>query len=204
MFKKTWLMTALLATCSVANAAPYVGASVGQASFGDVNGSINGGGTNASTKLKLEDDSSLSGKVFGGYKFNEYISLEAAIGGYDALDGKVVTVGDMKYLSIQPKATLPIGDRFNLFAKAGLSYFNAEFKISNSVIDGSAGHTTISDSTVTGMYGLGAEFAITENFSLQVEWEYMMPELDIAKFGNEKVTVDADINVFSVGMSYRF
>ncbi|MCV5647806.1 hypothetical protein OFN55_34320, partial [Escherichia coli] len=90
---KTWLMTALLATCSVANAAPYVGASVGQASFGDVNGSINGGGTNASTKLKLEDDSSLSGKVFGGYKFNEYISLEAAIGGYDALDGKVVTVG---------------------------------------------------------------------------------------------------------------
>ncbi|MCV5869225.1 outer membrane beta-barrel protein, partial [Escherichia coli] len=104
-----------------------------------------------------------------------------------------VTVGDMKYLSIQPKATLPIGDRFNLFAKAGLSYFNAEFKISNSVIDGSAGHTTISDSTVTGMYGLGAEFAITENFALQVEWEYMMPELDIAKFGNEKVTVDADI-----------
>ncbi|MCR9306715.1 outer membrane beta-barrel protein [Vibrio diabolicus] len=204
MFKKTWLMTALLATCSVANAAPYVGASVGQASFSDVNGSINGGGTNASTKLKLEDDSSLSGKVFGGYKFNEYISLEAAIGGYDALDGKVVTVGDMKYLSIQPKATLPIGDRFNLFAKAGLSYFNAEFKISNSVIDGSAGHTTISDSTVTGMYGLGAEFAITENFALQVEWEYMMPELDIAKFGNEKVTVDADINVFSVGMSYRF
>ncbi|NMS47405.1 hypothetical protein HKB15_24365, partial [Vibrio parahaemolyticus] len=45
---------------------------------------------------------------------------------------------------------------------------------------------------------------ITENFALQVEWEYMMPELDIAKCGNEKVTVDADINVFSVGMSYRF
>ncbi|APP07156.1 MULTISPECIES: outer membrane beta-barrel protein [Vibrio] len=204
MLKKTWLMTALLATCSVANAAPYIGASVGQASFGDVHGSISEGGQNASMKLKPEDDSSLSGKVFGGYKFNEYISLEGAIGGYDALDGKVVTVGDMKFLSIQPKATLPIGDRFNLFAKAGLSYFNAELKVSNSVINGSSGYTTLSDSTVTGMYGLGAEFAITKNFALQVEWEYMRPELEIAKAGNDKATVEADISVFSVGMNYRF
>ncbi|HHF3033024.1 TPA: outer membrane beta-barrel protein [Vibrio diabolicus] len=204
MFKKTWLMTALLATCSVANAAPYVGVSVGQASFGDVNGSLSAGGNTATTTFKLEDDSSLSGKVFGGYKFNEYISLEAAIGGYDALDGNVVTVGDMKFLAIQPKATLPIGDHFNLFAKAGLSYFNAEVKVSNAVLGGSTGHTTLSDSTVTGMYGLGAEFAITKNFALQVEWEYMLPELEVSKGANGKGTVDTEINVFSVGMNYRF
>ncbi|MCQ6493070.1 outer membrane beta-barrel protein, partial [Vibrio parahaemolyticus] len=85
---------------------------------------------------EVKDYESLSGKVFGGYTFNEYISLEDAIGGYDALDGSVVTVGDMKFLTIQPKLTLPIGDRFNLFAKAGLSYFNAEFKVSNSVLTG--------------------------------------------------------------------
>ncbi|EEZ85247.1 conserved hypothetical protein [Vibrio harveyi 1DA3] len=204
MLRKTWLMTPLLATCFVANAAPYIGASIGQASFGDVNSSVSAGGNNSSMKLKLEDDSSLSGKIFGGYKFNEYISLEGAIGGYDALDGKVATVGDMKFLAIQPKATLPIGDHFNLFAKAGLSYFNAELKVSNSVINGSSGHTTLSDSTVSGMYGLGAEFAIAKNFALQIEWEYMRPELEIAKAGNDKATVDAEISVFSVGMNYRF
>lgn len=54
------------------------------------------------------------------------------------------------------------------------------------------------------MYGLGAEFAITKNFALQVEWEYMRPELEIAKAGNDKATVEADISVFSVGMNYRF
>ncbi|AGB11670.1 outer membrane beta-barrel protein [Vibrio parahaemolyticus] len=204
MLKKTWLTAALLATCSMANAAPYIGASIGKATFDDISGSIKSNTYNASEKLEVKDNESLSGKVFGGYTFNEYISLEGAIGGYDALDGSVVTVGDMKFLAIQPKLTLPIGDRFNLFAKAGLSYFNAEFKVSNSVLTGDEGHTTFSETTVTGLYGLGAEFAITKNLALQVEWEYMKPELDVAKLGSEKVTVEAEISAFSVGMSYRF
>ena len=54
------------------------------------------------------------------------------------------------------------------------------------------------------MYGLGAEFAITKNFALQVEWEYMLPELEVSKGANGKGTVDTEINVFSVGMNYRF
>lgn len=32
----------------------------------------------------------------------------------------------------------------------------------------------------------------------------MKPELDVAKLGSEKVTVEAEISAFSVGMSYRF
>ncbi|MCQ8200589.1 hypothetical protein NP568_25540, partial [Vibrio parahaemolyticus] len=67
-----------------------------------------------------------------------------SLGGYDALDGSVVTDGDMTDLALQPQLTLPIGDRFNLFATAGLSYFTAEFKVSNSVLTGDEGHTTFS------------------------------------------------------------
>lgn len=40
MLKKTWLTAALLATCSMANAAPYIGASIGKATFDDISGSI--------------------------------------------------------------------------------------------------------------------------------------------------------------------
>ncbi len=96
MLKKTWLTAALLATCSMANAAPYIGASIGKATFDDISGSIKSNTYNASEKLEVKDNESLSGKVLV-VTHSTSISLEGAIGGYDALDGSVVTVGDMKF-----------------------------------------------------------------------------------------------------------
>lgn len=63
MLKKTWLTAALLATCSMANAAPYIGASIGKATFDDISGSIKSNTYNASEKLEVKDNESLSGKV---------------------------------------------------------------------------------------------------------------------------------------------
>ncbi|WP_411062869.1 outer membrane beta-barrel protein [Vibrio rotiferianus] len=195
MLKKAWFATAFLATCTSVNAKPYIGASVGQAMFNNSTISTSG----SSYNLELEDDESLVGKVFGGYQFNQYFALEGAIGGYDALDGSIVTVGDMRFIAIQPKAILPLSDRLSIFAKAGLSYFSAEFTLLSSI-----GYTTVSDEAVTGMYGLGAEFAVADNVRLHVEWDYMKPELDVLKVANMKATIDAEINVLSVGMSYHF
>ncbi len=54
MLKKTWLTAALLATCSMANAAPYIGASIGKATFDDISGSIKSNTYNASEKLEVK------------------------------------------------------------------------------------------------------------------------------------------------------
>ncbi|NOH50108.1 outer membrane beta-barrel protein [Vibrio rotiferianus] len=197
------LLAAFSSANANANANAYIGASVGKAGFDDASTTGHTSGYSASAQLELEDDESLSGKLYGGYQFNEYLSLEGSIGGFDALDGSIVTVGDMKYAAIQPRLSLPLGDRMNLFAKAGISYFNAEFNVSNALFGGT-GYTTFSDSTVTGIYGLGAEFAIASNFMLLMEWEYMKPELEIAKVGNDKATIEAEISTFSVGMRYKF
>ncbi|NAZ45431.1 outer membrane beta-barrel protein [Vibrio toranzoniae] len=203
MLRKTIITTTLLMLTSAAYANPYIGASVGQANFDSANFSVDSTYGSNKTPLKLEDDSSLAGKIYGGYQFNRYIALEGSIGGYDALDGGSVTVGDMKFAAIQPKVILPVNDRFNLFAKAGVAYFNAEFKVSNSFV-GATGHSTFSDTTMTGMYGLGADFSLTENLRIEATWDYMKPDLEVAKLLGTSASVDAEISVFSLGMNYHF
>lgn len=203
MLKNTWLVATLLVVCSAANAQPYIGASIGHAKFDDANASIDSSAISGSVPLELQDDSSFAGKLYAGYQFNKYLALEGVIGGYDALDGDFVSVGDMTFFAIQPKVILPLGERFNLFAKAGLSYFNAEFKVSNSFMD-SAGYTKLSDSVLTGMYGLGAEFSLTDNLRLQASWDYMKPELEVVKLADTTAKVEAEISTLMLGVSYHF
>ncbi|MEZ8156874.1 MULTISPECIES: outer membrane beta-barrel protein [Vibrio] len=199
----TTVTTTLLMLASAVHANPYIGASVGQANFESADFSVDSPLGSSISSLELDDDSSLAGKIYGGYQFNRYIALEGSIGGYDALDSGSVTVGDMKFAAIQPKVILPINDRFNLFAKAGVAYFNAEFKVSNSFV-GAAGHSTLSDTTVAAIYGLGADFSLTDNLRIEATWDYMIPELEVAKGLGATATVDAEISVFSLGMNYHF
>ncbi|MCQ6453702.1 hypothetical protein NPN23_24885, partial [Vibrio parahaemolyticus] len=64
--------------------------------------------------------------------------------------------------------------------------------VSISVVTGDEGLSSFSDTSVSGLFGLGAVFAITKNLALQVEWEYIKPELDLDKKGREKVTFEAE------------
>ncbi len=57
---------------------------------------------------------------------------------------------------------------------------------------------------MTGIYGIGAEFALTDNLHLEATWDYMNPELEVVKLASATATIDADINVFSLGLSYHF
>ncbi|AIW22773.1 MULTISPECIES: outer membrane beta-barrel protein [Vibrio] len=196
MLKKTILAATLLTACTAASANGYLGLSAGQANFDNIQGHASAPNFSASQSFEISDDNSPAIKLFGGYEFNQYIAIEGSIGGYDALDGQSVTVGDMKFAAVQAKAMLPIGEQFNLFAKGGVAYFGAEFK--------SSFYTTVSDETVTGKFGLGAEYAITPNVRLMAEWEYMKPELDVLKVGSVTASIDAEISVLSMGVSYHF
>ncbi|EKA5637978.1 outer membrane beta-barrel protein [Vibrio navarrensis] len=186
-----------------AQAEPYLGGSLGMATFKNAAGNANTSYGSGSMDLELEDDQSVAGSIYGGYQFNSFLAIEGAIGGYDALEDTYVTVGNMHFLSIQPKLSFALTDTFDLYAKAGLAYFNAEFKVSNALLN-QPGYTTLSDSTVTGMYGLGAELKISPKFHIRASWDFMRPELDVVKVGAEKVTIESDISVFSLGASYHF
>ncbi|WP_226979981.1 outer membrane beta-barrel protein [Vibrio navarrensis] len=149
-----------------AQAESYLGGSLGMATFKNAAGNANTSYGSGSMDLELEDDQSVAGSIYGGYQFNSFLAIEGAIGGYDALEDTYVTVGNMHFLSIQPKLSFALTDTFDLYAKAGLAYFNAEFKVSNALLN-QPGYTTLSDSTVTGMYGLGEELKISPKFHIR-------------------------------------
>ncbi|EJN6829118.1 hypothetical protein ATY35_12520 [Vibrio cidicii] len=186
-----------------AQAEPYLGGSLGMATFKNAAGNANTSYGSGSVDLDLKNDQSVAGSIYGGYQFNSFLAIEGAIGGYDALEDTYVTVGNMHFLSIQPKLSFALTDTFDLYAKAGLAYFSAEFKVSNAFIS-QPGYSTLSESTVTGMYGLGAELKVSPKFHIRASWDFMQPELDIVKVGAEKLSVESDISVFSLGASYHF
>lgn len=194
------LLTGLLA--ATAHAEVYLGGSIGQAQFKNIDFSADAPGYSGSQSYDL-DESSLAGSIFGGYNFNRYIAVEATLGGFDAIDKDKFSIGDMMYFAVQPKLSLPVTSNFNIFAKAGLAYVNAETIVSNSVV-GLAGNTTVSDTVITGMLGLGAEYAINDRVSLRASWDYMRPEFELANVAGASLTAEPDMSIFSVGMSYNF
>ncbi|EGQ7937087.1 outer membrane beta-barrel protein [Vibrio vulnificus] len=186
-----------------AHSEPYLGGSLGLASFKNAEGNANTSFGSGSMDLALDDDQSVAGSIYGGYKFNSFLALEGAIGGYDALEDTYVTIGNMYFLSVQPKLSFSVTDTFELYAKAGVAYFNAEFKVSNAIVN-APGYSTLSDSTLTGMYGLGAELKLSPTFHIRASWDFMRPELDVVKVGTENISIESDISVFSLGASYHF
>lgn len=204
MKKQFLLATLVLAPLSVAHATgPYIGVSVGQSNFDDAFINAEAFGISASQDVELDDTSSTAGAIYAGYAFNDYLGAEVSLGGYDALNGDYYSIGDMMYFAVQPKVTLPLNDRFNLFAKAGLAYFEAEVAVSNAIF-GLSGNSTVSDDTVGGMLSAGAEFYMTDQLSVRASWDYMRPELDLYQGAQATVSADVDINTLSVGISYHF
>lgn len=194
------VLAGLLSTAAHAEA--YIGGSVGQAKFKNIDFTSDIPGYSGSEKYNL-DESSTAASIYAGYNYNSYLALEATLGGFDAIDKELASVGDMTYFAVQPKLSLPITSNFNIFAKAGFAYFSAETIISNSIA-GQSGNTTISDSVITGMLGLGAEYAINERIHIRATWDYMRPEFELVKVEGASVTAEPDITAFSVGISYHF
>jgi len=77
--------------------------------------------------------------------------------------------------------TLPLGERFELFGKAGFLQTEQEQRVAPS--------TTADRSESELHYGLGARFLFTRNWAARAEWE-----------NTEKLKVE----MLSIGVEYRF
>ena len=128
--------------------------------------------------------------------------MEFTAGGIDAVeksvDGVGLSVGHMMYLAAAPKVSLPIGDFFNIYGKWGLAYFGADVDAVYGLNTYSENHTSLS-----GMVSLGAEFAMSEQTSLRVSWDYFRPEFEIDS-PLAKASFETDISMIMAGLNYKF
>ena len=183
---RLFLFVVLLLSVAVARAQDsgfYLGGALGQSKLKEWCD------TGGSTTLTLTSckDTDTAWKVLGGYRFNRYIAAEAMYVDWGEVTASVsngVQVAAKQHsYGLAAVGTLPLGERFELFGKAGFLMTEQETR-----------RVTPNPSTVDRdetelHYGLGARFLFTRNWAARAEWE-----------STEKLKVE----MLSIGVEYRF
>lgn len=183
----------------------YGGANVGQsrATIDDqrITGGLLSGGFATNSIIDRERDTGY--KIFGGYQFNRNFAVE---GGYfdlgkfgftanttpaGTLDGNIRLRG----LNLDLVGILPITEKFSAFARAGVNYAEARDSFSGTgAVNVLNPNPTKRDTNYK--VGVGLQYAFTEALAMRLEAErYRI---------NDAVGNRGDIDLFSVGLVYRF
>ena len=176
----------------------YMGANIGVSDTNIDENTITQGLTNPSYS---DDERDLGFKLFGGYQFNKYFALEGGyfnLGEFDyALSTATGTAGgSIKVMGVNLDAVgiVPITEDFSAFARVGAHYAQAKDSFSSS---GSLSITgTPKEKELNYKLGLGLEYAVTDAIGVRLEAErYRI---------NDAVGNDGDIDLLSIGLTYRF
>lgn len=193
------------AASSVSAQGVYLFADAGRSDF-DV-GSADG--------FSIDDTDTFYG-VGLGYSFNEYFALEAGYadlgetsvstrspistnlyGSDITLDGKMSVDANGFFYGI--RGDLPLSESFGLFARLGVFHWQSDLDMSGTIsIDGESVSGNASEKLDDGSdpyVGLGADYGITKNLSVNAQWNRYM--LDVAD-------EDLDIDTLSLGIAYHF
>ena len=136
-----------------------------------------------------DEDSSGGFKVFGGYNFIPYFGFEATyydLGSWSGSSTLFTVDASADVWDISGRGILPIGKRFEAFARLGYSYVT--FKKTETGILG--GRTSVSASDWEFMWGVGIGFKIGKRFGIRAEYENW--------------EVQNSLNAWSIGAYFRF
>ena len=126
-------------------------------------------------------------KLFAGYRFNRNLAIEgtfAKFGEVTVTSGATTATGELESFGAAVVGILPLGERFELFGKAGIVQTDQNFRVSGPGVVASIGN----DGTEF-HFGVGATFKLTKNFGIRAEWERLN---------------DSEVNFMSVGVQYKF
>lgn len=183
----------------------YLGANVGQsrAKIDDtrITSGLLGSGLGVTTLQDHDKDTGF--KVFGGYEFNRWFSLE---GGYFNLGKMGYTAatlpggtleGQIKVQGVNLDAVLniPLTEKFSVFGRAGVIYADAKdtFSGTGAVV---VVNPSPSEKGTNYKYGGGLQYDFTKSFGMRAEYErYRI---------NDAIGNKGDIDLASIGLLFRF
>ena len=160
-------------------------------------------GSGFTTSSMSTDDRDKGFKIFGGYKYNKYLSVES--GYFDLGDfsftANTVPAGSLngtikiRGLNLDAVGTLPVSERFSVFGRVGAQYAQVRDTFTGS------GAVTVNNpspkkNAVNHKFGLGVQYALTDSLGLRGEVErYRI---------NDAVGGRGDVDMASVGLVYVF
>ena len=146
------------------------------------------------------DDSALTGRIYAGGFFDEYLAFE---GGYRFVDDTTIEDNtgsiDVGYHMFDGSLLVftPELGPVRLFAKVGAQFWRQDLSVS---ING-LGSASEEESGVSLRTGAGATIDITDSFGLRLEWDYLQ---DIGDDSSGIQNLKSDVHVFSAGPEFRF
>jgi OmpA-OmpF porin, OOP family len=158
------------------------------------------------------DDSDTGFSLAGGYQLNDHFAMEFAyvdLGSLDYRASATVTDGvDQADADVALESTadgavvsalgiLPIGERFSLFGRVGLSFLSAD-GIARITLGGVSDRASQSSQKIDPVYGVGAEMSLGRYFAIRLAWDRY---LDV---GTENVSGDIDADLVTLGFRMGF
>jgi OOP family OmpA-OmpF porin len=126
-------------------------------------------------------------KGFAGYMFTPNLGIEGSYTDLGRARAGVNFGSAVVEVGLQPRAyalfgvaSLPVGDRFAVFAKAGAAYVDSKATVA-------IGNLTAGDNdrATTPAFGVGGSFRVMDGLAIRLEWERFR-----AEFAGEKGDVD--------------
>lgn len=154
------------------------------------------------------DDSDTAFGLAGGYQLNDHFGFELAyvdLGSFDNRATVTVTDGttqeDAELLldtsasgpTVSMLGILPVGERFSLYGRAGLSFLTADGS-ARITLGGQSQRASQSSQKTDAIFGVGAEFNFSKYWALRLAWDRY---LDV---GTQDVSGDIDADVITLGV----
>ena len=184
----------------------YVGANVGQsrAKIDDARITAQLVGAGFATTSIVDDSRNSAYKLFAGYRYNKNVAME---GGYfnlgqfgftsttvpaGTLTGKIKLQG----FNLDVVGTLPLTEKFSVLGRVGLNYAQAKDNFTNTGLVPPPANPNPSKGQINYKFGAGVQYDFTDALGMRVEAErYRI---------NDAVGNKGDINMYSLGLVYRF
>lgn len=191
----------------------YAGVNAGQSkahfSGGDLDSIFASQGATSSSTV---DDTDTGWKLYGGYRFNPNLALE---GGYvdlgkfgfnSTISSPVGTAsGSVKTKNgwfVDAVGILPLPANFSVFGKVGVYDIKTELNESGAFAGPPTTPFTVAGSHTHSdwKWGVGAGYEFTQNLGARLEWE----RFNKVRAGDGDATIKADVDLFSLGLVYKF
>ena len=183
----------------------YLGAGVGRSNATGLSGidtTLAGAGISSTSTV---GDTDTAWKLLAGYQVNKYFGVEGGYGNLGQYNvnstvsapGAGVGTATWKANNVWSLAGIgyiPIVDKLSAFGKVGFAYSKVSFNYSDTVGDAISN----SKSTTSPLYGVGMKYDFGNNVSVRGEFERYQ------NVGDSNITGQSSINVFSLGLLYRF
>jgi OmpA-OmpF porin, OOP family len=166
----------LFAVAGTAAAQGYIGAGAG----------ITKAESDVCAGLSNCDDEDTGMKIFGGFKFNPNVGLEASwvdLGEVSASVPGGTATGEVDGFGLAVVGMIPLNEKFGLFGKVGAYMWDSTVS--------APGFGSVSDDGTDIMFGGGVNWNLTTRFGLRAEWE--------------RFDIDGDnIDFISIGAQFNF